>query len=588
MPDTNSFISQRSFDRFRELLREQTGLLLDKPKLRRRLRGILRKEMSSHDADSLTELLESYWFSGTYRETMQEFVNECLVTETLFYRYPDQIEVLTEEIFPRILREYEETGPIRVLSAGCSIGAEPYSLVMAYFETCRRLDRSPGDPGLKVVGVDASTTALRQARQGTYPERPVRHAPEGLVERYFEKEGPGEYRISDELREYVSFQFLNILTTTPPVSNDLILCRNVMLYFDEPTRERLIRRLHESAKQDGYILVGPSEDLGTHPEYVQEPSWTDQPVYRVWGTDRRQLRVGMTFDDKEPSPPDERRESLRSKSPGKISTRCPDDSTQIFRLEGVVARNIHPDDFLTQFERSYRSGKQQYVLDLRESKFISNYYLRLLRRPLEDMIDSGSSVRIVAERELYREWGERCYRTPNVEVSDTPPGQEFNPKSKSTTGTEEVHLGETSQNSPDVDRSDRVAEDLPSGEMDRPTQTAPSSSSRKTSFLDGMIEFDRSSNQIRLQGRFDTGNDPEIRNDFESELFSIINQYLDDESREVGELELDLRNVRFFDRDLVPVLNRFHRRAQRASVSLNLEVDEDLRTTLDRWDCDLA
>jgi hypothetical protein len=103
-----------------------------------------------------------------------------------------------------------------------------------------------------------------------------------------------------------------------------------------------------------------------------------------------------------------------------------------------------------------------------------------------------------------------------------------------------------------------------------------------------MIEFDRSTNQICLEGRFDTGDDPEIRNDFESELFSIINQYLDEGSREVDELELNLQNVRFFDRDLVPVLNRFYRRAQRASVPLNLDVDEDLRATLDRWNCDMT
>lgn len=205
------------------------------------------------------------------QDEFQCLVNLLTINETYFFREPQQLRLLTEQLMPRFLIRYDGQAPVRILSAGCSSGEEPYSLAMSlrerYGESLPRF--------CSFSGVDIDSTVLAKARNGRYGEFSFRGVSPEIRARYFEKTAAG-WQVQQDIRSLVSFQELNLLAREMPHDIggfDIIFFRNVSIYFDEPTRRQIQQNLSSLMKADGILIVGCAEtianDLGVF-EMVEE------------------------------------------------------------------------------------------------------------------------------------------------------------------------------------------------------------------------------------------------------------------------------------------------------------------------------
>jgi chemotaxis protein methyltransferase CheR len=197
----------------------------------------------------------------------QELVNLLTINETYFFREPEQINLLVEHIVPRLLAARTDNSPVRILSAGCSSGEEPYSLVMALMEKY-------GDNVAQLfsfAGGDLDTAVLGKAREGRYTDFSFRGVPEKIRSHYFERD-PRGLALKSHVKNRVSFHELNLLADSFPSALrgfDIIFFRNVSIYFDMPTRKIIQRNLASLLKDDGLLMIGTAEtlanDLGVLP-----------------------------------------------------------------------------------------------------------------------------------------------------------------------------------------------------------------------------------------------------------------------------------------------------------------------------------
>ena len=187
-------------------------------------------------------------------------IDELTTNETYFFRERRQLRALIAEILPEVLMQRRELGtrPVMVWSAGCASGEEPYSIVIMAVEA--GLDPARD---LRVYASDISRRMLRRARQGTYRENSFRETEVSLRDRYF-AEKDGHWKISDEIKKYVDFIHLNLMDRDKIAllgSMDVILCRNVIIYFDPEGKRRVIGTFEEKLRPGGHLLLGHSESL---------------------------------------------------------------------------------------------------------------------------------------------------------------------------------------------------------------------------------------------------------------------------------------------------------------------------------------
>jgi chemotaxis protein methyltransferase CheR len=200
-------------------------------------------------------------------------IDALTTNKTYFFREEAHFDLLRHRVFPDLA---ERSGPIRLWSAGCSTGEEAYCMAVLALETFG--ERAPRD--VRILGTDISQRVLNVARPGEYAAENVSAIPAPTLARMFESVPHGNrrsYRVRAELRALVRFARLNLMSNWPMRGPfDVIFCRNVMIYFDRPTRERLVRRLAELLTPGGYLCIGHSESLtGFSPglEFVQPATY---------------------------------------------------------------------------------------------------------------------------------------------------------------------------------------------------------------------------------------------------------------------------------------------------------------------------
>jgi chemotaxis protein methyltransferase CheR len=249
-------LSDGEFAQLRGLLARSAGLVFDESRrdsvaycIAERLRAT-----GAPDVPSYLELLND----GTER---QHLLNEVTIQETHFFRNPPQIRALRKYVIPEILKHADTRGRrIRIWSAGCSTGEEPYTIAMLL----RELLPTMAGWDIKVVATDVSSRALESARRGQYGERAVQMASPEDLGRFFMKTADG-YEVRPEVRELVQFRHQNLVTDPVPFAPDeridLVLCRNVTIYFSRETTRGLMSRLHTCLRNGGYLFLGHSETL---------------------------------------------------------------------------------------------------------------------------------------------------------------------------------------------------------------------------------------------------------------------------------------------------------------------------------------
>ncbi|MBO5337776.1 MAG: protein-glutamate O-methyltransferase CheR [Lachnospiraceae bacterium] len=181
----------------------------------------------------------------------EEFVNYITINVSEFYRNPDQWKILDETIFPELISKFGKN--LKIWSAACSTGDEPYSLVMA-------LSRHLPLNQIKIYATDLDKQVIAKAKVGLYSDKSIVSVPEDLKKKYFTQVGPS-YKIADEIKARVEFKEHNLLKDTYPTDYHLIVCRNVLIYFTEEAKDEVFRKYCKSLASGGILFIGSTEQI---------------------------------------------------------------------------------------------------------------------------------------------------------------------------------------------------------------------------------------------------------------------------------------------------------------------------------------
>jgi chemotaxis protein methyltransferase CheR len=246
-------LTPAQFARITGLLYEHAGIHMREGK-EGLVRARLAKRLRRHglpDFDAYLRFVES----EPDRREFAEMIDALTTNKTSFLREVSHFDFLRDQVFPAL------TGPIRLWSAGCSSGEEPYTLAMLLnesFDAARLRDA-------RVLATDISHRVLATAKSGAYPAETMADVPPAWLQRYWsaKRDGTRElYEAAPALRRLVHFAKLNLMEKWPMQGPfDAILCRNVMIYFDKGTQQKLVERYHALLRPGGYLFVGHSESL---------------------------------------------------------------------------------------------------------------------------------------------------------------------------------------------------------------------------------------------------------------------------------------------------------------------------------------
>lgn len=245
------------FRLIRDVIRDYCGLYFDDNS-----RYLLEKRLSRRVRNHhLTDFRDYYRFLRYDRRTEEELaaiIDILTVNETYFFREQNQLRAFSEEILGEILVRNGSQRRLRIWSAGCSTGEEPYTIAMLIIEKGGFLGWD-----VEVHGSDINHRVLQTARRGIYRRNSFRTTEPALLDRYFVPEENAS-RIRDEVKKYVTFSSLNLLDpfkTRFLGSMDVIFCRNVLIYFDAVSRRKVVENFYNCLVDGGYLLLGHSESL---------------------------------------------------------------------------------------------------------------------------------------------------------------------------------------------------------------------------------------------------------------------------------------------------------------------------------------
>lgn len=254
-------LTDREFRLFRHIIESGLGIRVTEQK-RELIAARLARRVRILNLESFGQYLD---YLSKCPEEKEELFNRISTNETAFLREPSQFEFLENHVAPLLERE-AEAGPrsrkLRIWSAGCSTGEEPYSIAM----TC--LTAFP-EWQIEILATDISTRALDHAVKGEWPQAAVSEIPSHHLRRFVQKgvrSQAGRIRMKSELRSVVRFEKLNLHSEVPDASHrfDLIFCRNVLIYFDTESRRAALERLFSRLVPRGFIFLGHSESLIGH------------------------------------------------------------------------------------------------------------------------------------------------------------------------------------------------------------------------------------------------------------------------------------------------------------------------------------
>lgn len=211
----------------------------------------------------VTTFEEYYHFLRYDRKRDEELavlVDNLTTNETYFFRESPQLRAFAEELLPELRTTLANRKSLRIWSAGCSTGEEPYTIAMLLLESGDWWR----DWQVEILGSDINQRVLHTARKGVYKKTSHRVSTPEMIKKYFVEEGKGDYRIIDAVRELVSFSYVNLLDPfkTSLINNmDIIFCRNVIIYFDREAKKKVVESFHDKLRDGGYLLLGHSESL---------------------------------------------------------------------------------------------------------------------------------------------------------------------------------------------------------------------------------------------------------------------------------------------------------------------------------------
>ncbi|AOM82806.1 Chemotaxis protein methyltransferase CheR [Salisediminibacterium beveridgei] len=209
-----------------------------------------RRLTSLRDKRSFSSFMDYFEAMTQDHDLFEEFLQRMTINVSEFFRNPQRWEVLESDILPRLMKE---SSKLKVWSAACSTGEEPYSLVML-------LRKYLSDRQYDVTATDLDQSILDRAIKGFYPERSIKDVPEGMLLKYFHADQMG-YKVTEDVKQQIRFKRHNLLADNYDRGYDLIVCRNVMIYFTEQAKEEIYMNFSRSLKLGGVLFVGSTEQI---------------------------------------------------------------------------------------------------------------------------------------------------------------------------------------------------------------------------------------------------------------------------------------------------------------------------------------
>lgn len=248
-------ITDAEFDRLVTKMHKEFGIDLRKKRVL--IEGRLNSLLSERGFDSYTKFLDMVFADRTGQE-ITGLINRLTTNHTYFMREPQHYDYLKNELLPYFERE-NSSKQINIWSAGCSSGEEPYTTAMLLAE---HFGARKSLWNTKIQATDISQRVLAKAKEGIYSKDGMKDLPPDWIRKYFVPVDETRYKVSPKIQAEVNFGIFNLMGPISPLKKfDLIFCRNVMIYFDMPTKTALVNRFFEVTKPGGYLFIGHAESI---------------------------------------------------------------------------------------------------------------------------------------------------------------------------------------------------------------------------------------------------------------------------------------------------------------------------------------
>lgn len=246
------FLKDEDFEKFRSLIYDESGIHFSDSN-RTILESRLKERLKKAKLDSVVEYYSLIRRDGEELKTLLDSVTTNL---TRFWRNAAHFQTFTKYVIPDLVEHKKKTGSklIRLWSAGCSTGEEPYSLAMVLKELL------PAGFSVEIVASDLSLKSLMIAKEGFYLETRMNGVPDEYLSKYFDKKGEG-YQVKDEIKGMIKFDYHNLKNSSGFTQLDVIFCRNVIIYFDEAAQKAVINRFWDAMNNHSFLFIGHSESL---------------------------------------------------------------------------------------------------------------------------------------------------------------------------------------------------------------------------------------------------------------------------------------------------------------------------------------
>lgn len=241
------------YEKFKAAILRMTGIDLSAYKenqMKRRINTLIEKHKIKGYEDFVNAIKSD-------KALFEEFVNYLTINVSEFYRNPDQWELMDKEFIPELIGKFGKN--LKIWSAACSTGDEPYSLVMA-------LSRHIPLNQIKIYATDIDKQVLAAANTGIYAEKSLAGVPKDFREKYFTKVG-NSYQISSMIKSRVEFKEHNLLKDPYPKGYHFIICRNVLIYFTEEAKDEIFMKYGQSLLDGGIFFIGSTEQIMNHKKF---------------------------------------------------------------------------------------------------------------------------------------------------------------------------------------------------------------------------------------------------------------------------------------------------------------------------------
>lgn len=238
--------SNVDYENFIQMIKQKTGIdlaLYKEAQMKRRL-------ISLYEKRGYSSFNDYYYALNSQSDLLEEFLDRMTINVSEFYRNFSRWQVFEEKILPKLL---EQNRQLKIWSAACSTGEEPYTIAMI-------LSKLVPLSKVKIVATDIDKNAIARAKLGIYPERSLNEVPEDMKLKYFERVGIN-YKVSEQIKNAVYFKQQNLLSDPFDTQFDLIVCRNVLIYFTEEAKDTLYKKFSKSLRKQGILFVGSTEQI---------------------------------------------------------------------------------------------------------------------------------------------------------------------------------------------------------------------------------------------------------------------------------------------------------------------------------------